>query len=198
VRLAAVLGCLLALVGMVAGYAYARQRIEARDAEATALGRPLKAAEGRQDMVVKLLEQRESLRGQVAEIDAALLRRYGTLEVLKAISEAASPEVELKGFTMQMDQPLVIRGTAPDSAVVADLQAKMEASPLLTKVMIERMDREFNRPGRLRGVRRGGAAGDSAGDGDTQSVAFVIKARLRIEVDDEAEASSRSRRGGSK
>ena len=68
------------------------------------------------------------------------VRRYAALELLNTIAFYGPENIVLTNFTWRPDQDLQLRGRAPQSAVVADLQSALSESPLVTRVTLSSAD----------------------------------------------------------
>ena len=185
-RLIAVFAGALVAAGLITSYMVGSQRISDLRSEANQLEEPERIAAQKQKQVQALTEQRDFLRRQVEELEAGFRRRHAALELLRTISDVASPEVRVVNFSMEANAPLSIRGTAASSAAVADLQAGLAESPLVTEVTVERAERIVERPGRLSGRR----TQPPSSSGPTESVSFVVNAALWKEPREPAAALS--------
>ncbi len=146
-------------------------RLESERAELSALSEQTAEL---QAIATDLMNTRDRLREQAAVMIEALQQRHAALEIIRTLSEQGSPKVRILSLSMGRDQPLVIRGTAPDPATVADLQVVLAASPLLEDVKVENAARALDRPGRWAGPRSSRRVEPTA----KGYVSFVIKAKL--------------------
>jgi hypothetical protein len=64
------------------------------------------------------------------------VRRYAALELLNTIAFYGPEEIVLSRFTLQPDRSLELRGTAPSSAIAADLQQALGGSPLVADAQL--------------------------------------------------------------
>ena len=181
-----------AVAALIVGYLLSAGAIGHLEVQKKDLQEDKAVADEQQAQVAELLSARDQLRAQVETVIAAPRRRYAALELLRTISQAASPEVRLVAFTMGEEQPLVIRGTAPDPGAVADLETALSASPLVTEVSVENATRTFERPGRLAGPRTTRREETRS----SESVSFVIKARLWSKPKQQAKTAALARPGG--
>jgi type IV pilus assembly protein PilM len=130
----------IALVALITGYVLEARALGRRRVEVRALERQAKAAEGQSAAAKGLLGERDQLGQDLEDIQPAQARRYAALELLRTISEFAPKGVVLTHFTLRPEQPLVIQGTAPNSTAVADLQAGLASSRLITRLSLDRVD----------------------------------------------------------
>ncbi len=122
----------------------------------------------------EVINTRDRLREQAGVMIEALQQRHAVLEILRTLSEKASPKVRILSLNMGRGQPLVIRGTAPDPATVADFQVALASSPLVDEVKVENAARALDRPSRWARTRSGRRVQPTFAG----YVSFVIKAKL--------------------
>jgi type IV pilus assembly protein PilM len=126
----------------------------------------LEAQDKRTAKVLAATDESRSLEQDVEALQPVQASRYQALELLRAITEGAGGQVILSSFHLRPEQPLLIRGTAPDPTTVADLQAYLRKSPLVTSISVDRIDtpRTSSLPARRSGrVTQPGAAESPAG-----------------------------------
>jgi type IV pilus assembly protein PilM len=173
----------LVVVGMAAGYVLGQRSLGGKRAEVAVLERRAKAAEKTQAQAKRLTGQRDRLRAELAVLEPARARRYASLELLRVLSEAAPPGVVLTSFTQRPGQPLEIQGTAPSSDAVADLQAALARSRLVTRVSLGHADQML-----VRSQTRPGAAA-------TEAISFSLTIHLWTERVSPPRASTLARAG---
>ncbi len=134
-RLTAVVGAVV-VAAMIALYVSSARDVGnlQADVEARRAGGELAAA--RQERARAILSERDQLRTRARALELIQVRRYAALELLRTIALYAPQEIVLTHFTLRPDQPLQIRGTAPDSTVVADLQQELGRSPLVSRASL--------------------------------------------------------------
>ena len=177
-RRATVLAAMAVVVAMAAAYLLAAREVGAREGAVNDLRRHAKIAEEQRTQAEALRAEQERLHKQLASLELVRARRHAALELLRSIALYAPDEVILTHFTMRPDQPLDIRGTAPTSTIVADLQQALGRSPLVTEVSLTSADRTTPR----------GQPGDV--------VSFTMRVKLWIEREATARAPSLSPWGG--
>jgi len=139
-RLGALAGLtVIALLTM--SYLSAKANVEQQGVRKTLLQKQLDVAKLEAKQATAFVEERDRLRTKLATLDPARAQRYAALELLRTISEGANKDIVLFYFALRPDQPLLLRGTAPNSAAAADLQAYLLKSPLVTRVSLDRVDR---------------------------------------------------------
>ena len=143
-RRAGLLAALLLVLGMASGYVFAERGIARLERRVTELKERAKTAGEQRAYAEGLLTERARLRDQVDALEPARVRRYVALELLRSIALYAPEEVVLTHFLLRPQEPLVIRGTAPDSAEVADLQQVLAGAPLVTDVSLTTVDRRVS------------------------------------------------------
>jgi type IV pilus assembly protein PilM len=110
-----------------------------RAAVASLQAKERKAA-ARADQAQSLLDRRDTLEEQLETLREVQVRRYAALELLNTIAFYGPKNIVLTNFTWRPDQDLQLRGRAPQSAVVADLQSALGESPLVTRVTLSGAD----------------------------------------------------------
>jgi hypothetical protein len=78
-------------------------------------------------------------------VEIVSVRRYASLELLRAIAIYAPQEISLSNLTLRPDQPLELRGTSAGSAAVAGLQHALGLSPLVRRASITGIERVAGR-----------------------------------------------------
>lgn len=137
------------------------------------LKKTLDAQEAAAAKVLAATDRCRGLEGDVQALQPVRASRYQALELLRAITEGSGGEIILTNFHLRPEQPLLIRGTAPDLTTVADLEAYLQKSPLVTSTNTDRIDRPrtpglsmtpmARRSGRVRPPAEGAAEKPSAG-----------------------------------
>ena len=140
-RVAGAAGALCVVAAVALGYVNVQRQIDRGEAEKISLTRQVEIEEQNQAYAVGLARERDYLRQQRETLDQTVLRRHTALELLRTMSLYAPKEIVVTRFTLRPEQPLIVRGNAPDSATVADLQVALARSPLITRVSLERADR---------------------------------------------------------
>lgn len=92
-----------------------------------------------------VLSERGRLRRQAEALETIQIRRYTALELLRTIALYSPTEIVLTEFVLRPGQLLHLRGTAPNSAIVADLQHDLGLSPLVSEVNLTGADRVSGR-----------------------------------------------------
>ena len=195
-RIAGVCAGGVAVAGIVAFYLLSANAIRDLEAKRKYLEQAAKAAGMQRTQAVELLAARDRVRAQVRTLIVAPRHRHAALEILRTFSEAASPQVRMVAFTMAEDQPLVIRGTAPDPGTVADLQVALSKSPLVTEVTVENATRSVERPARFGVTPRPVSRAPGVEAQTTESVSFVIRARLWSKPKGRAKTATLAQAGG--
>ena len=135
----------LAVIATIAlltmSYLSAKANVARQGLRKTLLQKKLDVAELDAKQATSFVEERDRLRAKLVTLDPTRARRYAALELLRTISEGANQEIVLSYFALRPDQPLLLRGAAPNSAAAADLQAYLLKSPLVTRVSLDRVDR---------------------------------------------------------
>ncbi|MBN1461857.1 MAG: type IV pilus assembly protein PilM [Armatimonadetes bacterium] len=127
----------LALAGL---YLQTLRTVDARRAEVASLEPKEVAARERAAEAQSLLDERDRLEEQMAALRKVQVRRYAALELLNTIAFYGPENIVLTNFTWRPEQDLQLRGRAPTSAVVADLQSAIAESPLVTRVDLSGAD----------------------------------------------------------
>jgi len=182
---AAVAGVLI-LAGMALAYAEATRVLARRAETVRGLEKQTKAAIAQRAYAEKSRAERERLQKQAEALRSVRLSRYTALELLNTIAFYAPQDIVLSRFMLGTDHSLEIRGTAPSSAVVADLQDALDKSPLVTDI-------------RITGVTAAGAvrAGSPRrGQQRGESVEFTMQLRLWAQQEPPSTAAALARRGG--
>jgi len=182
---AAVAGVLI-VAGMVVAYAEAARALARQSETVRDLGKQTKTALAQRAYAEEVRAERERLQEQMDELKTVRLTRYTALELLNTIAFYAPKDIVLSDFTLGTDHSLEIQGAAPSTAVVADLQDALSASPLVTDA-------------RIMGVTAGGgrrAAGPRRNQQEDGSVAFTMRLRLWAQQEAPSTAAALARRGG--
>ncbi len=120
------------------------------------------SAIARQAEARAILAERDRLKAQMESLEPVRLRRYVALELLRTIALYCPQEVVLTSFVLRPDQVLQLRGRAPNSAIVADMQDFLGQSSLVSDVSLLGADRVS---GRTRtGANRSSARRDGPAD----------------------------------
>jgi len=130
----------LAIAGVACGYVSQARAVSREQVQVRVLEKRSKLAEQEQARAKQVFDQRIALTQDLQIVQPAEARRYAALELLRTISESASKGVILTHFLLRPGQPLQIQGTAPSSDAVADLQAALGRSRLVTTVNLDRAD----------------------------------------------------------
>jgi type IV pilus assembly protein PilM len=139
-RIASKVAAVVAIAALAVGYVVESRTLGRQKGKATQLQRQARTAELQQAQARKVLDERDAIRKDLQLLQLAEARRYAALELLRTISESASPGVLITHFTLRPGQPLQVQGNAPDSGAVADLQAGIARSRLVTAVSLDRAD----------------------------------------------------------
>jgi len=140
VRTVGAAAAVLVAAALVTGYILEARTVKQREARLVLLRNQAELADRQEAVAKKVLDERDLLRKDLEIVQPAEVRRHAALELLRTISEAAPTGVILTHFTLRPGQPLQIQGTAPGSGTVADLQAGMARSRLVTSVSLDRAD----------------------------------------------------------
>ena len=143
-RLSITAGAFVVLAVALLYLASARQ-VRQLAADVSTLRQQAELAAQNQTQAEALLAERDLLRAQADALDIVGVRRYAALELLRSLSLYSPKEITLTFFTLRPDQPLQIRGSAPNSAVIAELQHSMGLSPLVTEARLTGADRSTSR-----------------------------------------------------
>ncbi len=131
----------LALLGLTTwSYFTAQERVQTLRRADTAAKKVVQAVDAKTHAAAELDQTMADLTRDLRELEPARARRYAALELLKVISETASPDIILTRFALRAEQPLLVDGIAPTPAAAADLQAALLRSPLVTRVSLDRAD----------------------------------------------------------
>lgn len=139
-RLAGAVVAVLAITALALAYVSQARSVKRQQVALRDLQRRAKVAEQQQAQAQQVIEERDALKTHLEIVQPAEARRYAALELLRTISQAAPRWVILTHFTMRPGQPLQVQGTAPSSNAVADLQAALGRSRLVTSVSLDRAD----------------------------------------------------------
>lgn len=143
-RLAAVAA--LAVVVLLAGwYLSLSQHVTAVRADMVELKTEVAAAGKRQAQLATALADRDTLRARADALRIVPVRRYAALELLRSAALYAPQEIVLSSLTMRPEQPVEVRGTAPDSTAVAAFQQALDGIPIVTKANLSSIDRTVSR-----------------------------------------------------
>jgi len=127
----------LALIGV---YVKTLREADTKRAAVVALEVEEEAATARTAEAQGLLDERDRLKEQMATLRAVQVRRYAALELLNTIAFYGPKDVVLTNLTWRPDQDVQLRGRAPQSAAVADLQSAIGASPLVRRISLSGTD----------------------------------------------------------
>ena len=174
-RVAGAAGALCVVAAVALGYVNVQRQIDRGEAEKISLTRQVEIEERNQAYAVGLARERDYLRQQRETLDQTVLRRHTALELLRTMSLYAPKEIVVTRFTLRPEQPLIVRGNAPDSATVADLQVALARSPLITRVSLERADRTSDALASRGRPPRGSPS--------SEQVTFTMTAHLWTEVE---------------
>jgi len=139
------LGVAAVLLAMVALYLASSHSVSRLEATVRDLRTQSDAAAAKQVNAEAVLAERARLEGQAKSLELVHVRRYAALELLRTIGLYSPKEIVLTHFTLRPDQPLQLRGTAPNSTFVADLQHALGESPLVTEASLTGADRASRR-----------------------------------------------------
>lgn len=168
-RRAGIAAAVAVAAALVGSYVTQGRALVDQRAAVQLLQRREQQAEKIQAAMKKLVSERDRLRKDLEVLKLPRLRRYASLELLKLISESAPPGVLLTHFTWRPAQSLVIQGTAPTLEAIADLQAGLARSRLVTQVALDRSDQTTL------------ASARGLGAGGPEVVAFSITVHLWTE-----------------
>lgn len=143
-RLSMAAGAFVVLAMALLYVASARQMYQLRS-EVNALRQRSELAAQDRMRAEELLAERDGLRVRTDALEIVGIRRYAALELLRSLSLYSPKEISLTFFTLRPDQPLQIRGSAPNSAVLAELQHSMGLSRLVTDARLTGADRVLSR-----------------------------------------------------
>ena len=172
------LGVAAVLLAMIALYVASARSVDRLEADVRSLRTKSEAAAVQQAKAEAILAERARLDDQAKSLELVRVRRYAALELLRTIGLYSTKEIVLTHFTLRPGQPLQLRGTAPDSTVLAGLQHQLGASPLVTEASLTGADRVS---------RRGTATG---------RLSFTMEVRLWTEPKAAPRAASISPWGG--
>ncbi|UCC69412.1 MAG: type IV pilus assembly protein PilM [Armatimonadota bacterium] len=130
------LAAVLAVAGMAGAYMLAARTLARRTETVSQLREKARAAAAQRAYAEELDAERERFRAQLGALEPARLSRYAALELLNTIAFYAPDEIVLSRFTLQPDRSLEVRGSAPSSAVAADLQQALGGSPLVANAQL--------------------------------------------------------------
>ncbi|MCJ7822695.1 MAG: pilus assembly protein PilM, partial [Armatimonadetes bacterium] len=179
----------LVVAGMVMAYTEAARGLARRSETVRDLGKQTKTALAQRTYAEEVRAERERLQEQVDELKMVRLTRYTALELLNTIAFYSPKDIVLNDFTLGTDHSLEIQGSAPSTAVVADLQNALSASPLVTDI-------------RIMGVAAGGSRGPTGPRRaqtqrqDDGSVVFTMQLRLWAQEKAASTAAALADRGG--
>jgi len=135
------LGVAAVLAAMIALYGASARGVNRLQADVARLRTKGEVAAVQQAKAEEILAERARLEDQDKSLELVRVRRYAALELLRTIGLYAPKEIVLTHFGLRPDQPLQMRGTAPNSTVVADLQHQLGLSPLVTQASLTGVDR---------------------------------------------------------
>ena len=135
------LGVAAILLAMIAGYGASARHVKRLQTDVERLRTKAEAGAVQQAKAEVILTERARLEDQAKSLEVVRVRRYAALELLRTIALYSPKEITLSHFTLRPDQPLQLRGTAPNSTVVADLQHELGLSPLVTRASLTSADR---------------------------------------------------------
>ena len=125
-----------ALVAVVAvgGYLLAAAGLARREATVAGLEARLQIAEQQESEVREVADELGQLRTQLLVLGPQETRRHLALELLRTMAFYAPHEVVLTHVTLRSNEPVEIRGKAPTTVEIAELQGALALSPLVTRV----------------------------------------------------------------
>ena len=135
------LGVAALLLAMIALYLTSARSVDRLEADVRGLRAKGEAAAVQQAEAEATLAERARLDAQAKSLALVQVRRYAALELLRTIGLYSPKEIVLTHFTLRPGQPLQLRGTAPNSTFVADLQHQLGASPLVTEASLTGVNR---------------------------------------------------------
>ncbi len=138
-------GVVAVLAAMVALYLATTDRLAAAEAALKSLRGQVAKTEKQRTRADAILSERDRLAAEMKALEIVPMRRYATLELLRTLSFYAPKDVTLTHFILRPDQPLEVRGQAPDPAVVAELQRVIGLSPLVKQTSLTGIDRVTTR-----------------------------------------------------
>lgn len=174
-RIASAVGALCLVAAVALGYVNVQHRVARGEAEKRSLTGQLEIEQRNQAYAAGIARERDYLRQQRETLEQAVLRRHTALELLRTMSLYAPKEIVLTRFTLRPEQPLILLGTAPDSAAVADFQEGLKRSPLITRVSLQRADRS--------GQAFASRGRPARGPGPDEQVTFNMTAHLWTEAE---------------
>jgi len=181
-RAVAALSATIAIAGMALAYVGASRALARRGETVRKLERETKTAIAQRAYAEQFRAERDRLQTQLDALQPVRLRRYAALELLNTIAFYAPEDIVLSHFTLRPDHLLQIRGRAPNTAIVADLQKSLEKSPLVTDARILAVNTGVRTP------KRGQ---------EEVTVDFSIEARLWTQSEAAPTAAALASRGGS-
>jgi type IV pilus assembly protein PilM len=139
-RVVGAAAAVLVIAGAAFGYVSQARAVSREQGQVRVLEKRMKLAEQAQAQAKQVFDERAALTKDLQIVQSAQARRYAALELLRTISDSAPKGVILTHFLLRPGQPLQIQGTAPSSEAVADLQAALGRSRLVTTVNLDRAD----------------------------------------------------------
>ncbi|MDH4179177.1 MAG: type IV pilus assembly protein PilM [Armatimonadota bacterium] len=130
------LAAVLAVAGIAGAYMLASHTLARQTETVSQLREKAKAAAAQRAYAEELEAERERFRAQLSALEPVRLSRYAALELLNTIAFYGPEEIVLSRFTLQPDRSLEVRGSAPSSAVAADLQQALDGSPLVADAQL--------------------------------------------------------------
>jgi type IV pilus assembly protein PilM len=128
-------------IAMVLFYLLTARDVRRLEDEVGALRAQTQAAAVLRTEGERILSERREIEQQAEALKPIQIRRYTSLELLRTIALYSPTEIVLTDFILRPGQAFQLRGTAPDSAVVADLQHDLSLSPLVGEATLTGTDR---------------------------------------------------------
>ncbi len=179
------------VLAMAALYVLLARDVSRLGGKVDALRLESESAIARQAEAQAILAERDQLKAQAEALEPVRLRRYVALELLRTIALYCPKEVVLTSFVLRPDEMLQLRGTAPNSAIVADMQDRLGQSFLVREVSLTGADRASGRS-------RTGADRSPAKNGGAADLNFGMQVRLWTQQETARGTTSLSPWGGSR
>ncbi len=135
----------MAVIAMAVLYLLLARDLRRLEAEVTALRAESESVAAVRREADTILSERSRLAAEAEALEPIRIRRYTALELLRTIALYSPKEIVLTDFVLRPDQMLQLRGTAPTSTTVADLQHALNLSPLVSDASLTNVDRSSGR-----------------------------------------------------
>lgn len=131
----------LAAIVAIGGYLLAAAGLARREAMVVGLQERVQIAEQQEVQVREAADELGRLRTQLQMLQPQKARRYLALELLRTMAFYAPDDVVLTHLTLRSNEPVEIRGTAPTTVEISELQGALALSPLVTRVGLSQATR---------------------------------------------------------